>query len=283
MPLNKKRPGVRCLASLVFVFWMTLPMGCSTLEQMIQKPSAVFRDMQLTDASLLQSTAIFHFDVRNPNPIGLHARRITYDLQLDGRPFVKGELDQGLSLAAGSTSRMSIPVTIRYLDFFQSVSQLLRDKSAEYVFNGGFTVGPVTVPFQAKGRFDLPRMPKLSLEAIQIKKLSFSGATLNCRLKVDNPNAFRLLFKRLNYDLTLGGASFAKASALPPGPIAGNGRSTLDLGFDVSFARLGHSAYQLLLGNNADYALKGGLVFDTPSGGERQVPFHLDGRVPVVR
>lgn len=262
---------------------LTTHNGCATLDQIVRKPSAVFRNVQLVDASLVQSTAIFYFDVTNPNPVGIPVHRINYDLQLNGKPFVNGVLDKGLSLAAGGTSRMSIPVTMQYLDFFQSASQLWRNKHADYFFKGNFAVGPVVVPFQAKGRFNLPEMPKINLEAIEIKKYSLFGATLNCRLKMDNPNAFNLLFKRLNYELKLGGKRFAKASALSKGPIEKNSRSTIDLGFDVSFSQLGRSAYQLLQGGKADYTLDGGLVFDSPGAGERQVPFNLSGRVPFLR
>jgi hypothetical protein len=37
------------------------------------------------------------------------------------------------------------------------------------------------------------------------------------------------------------------------------------------------------MGNNAQYALNGELVFDVPGGGERTVPFKLSGVVPFGR
>lgn len=257
--------------------------SCATLDQMIQKPTAKFAGMNLQNADLLQSTAVFNFNVNNPNPINIRAGRVTYDLKLNGRNFVAGELDQGITLAAGSTSKLSVPVTMQYLDFYQSITQLWRAKGADYALTGGFNVGPFTIPFQAHGKFDLPKMPKFSLEAIQVDRFSLFGARLNCRLKMDNPNAFNLLFKRLDYDLKLGGTSFAKASALPQAPIEKNSNSVVNFGFDVSFAQLGRSAYQLLQGANADYKLDGGMIFDAPTGGERKIPFHLTGRVPFTR
>ncbi len=279
--LVRSRP--MAVLSIGLCLLAAMPIGCATLDEMIQKPKATFKNMRLTDASLLQSTAVFDFDVSNPNPIGIHARSISYDLKLNGNHFVKGELDQGISLDAGGTSRMSIPVTMRYLDFYQTLTRLWQNESAEYDLNGGFSVGPFTIPFQAKGRFNLPRMPKIDVEAIEIKKLSFTGAALNCRLKLYNPNTFNLLFKKLNYDLKLGGTSFATASAQPKGPIAQKGQSVVNLGFNVSFSQLGHSAFRLLQGAKADYSLDGTLVFDDPAGGGRQAPFKLNGRVPLVR
>jgi LEA14-like dessication related protein len=257
--------------------------GCATLDQLIQKPTATFAGMNLTDADLVKSTAVFNFQVKNPNPITIRASRITYDLKLNGRNFVAGELDQGMALAAGSTSNLRVPVTTQYLDFFESLTQLWQTKGADYALTGGFSVGPFTVPFRAHGNFDLPKMPKVSLESVKIEKLSPIGARLNCRLKMDNPNAFDFLFKRLDYNLKLGGTSFARASALAQGAIAGNSASSMNFGFDVSFAKLGLSAYQLLQGANTDYQLDGAMVFDSSGRKESKVPVNLTGRVPFLR
>jgi LEA14-like dessication related protein len=257
--------------------------GCATLDQIIQKPTATFSGMHVTGADLVQSTAIFNFSINNPNPINIRASRITYDLKLNGRDFVNGQLDQGITLAAGSTSTLQVPITLAYLDFFKSVGQLWRTKSADYALTGGFAVGPFVIPYQARGSFDLPKMPKISLEAIEIRKFSLFGASLNAKIKMENPNAFDLLYKRMDYTLSLGGTQFGRASALPQAAIGKKSTSIINFAFDVSFAQLGHSAYQLLQGAKADYALDGGLIFDQPDRGESEVPFNLSGRVPFLR
>ena len=268
----------------VLLLIMLLPLSsCASLEQIIKQPEVTFSHFNLTDASLLEGTAVFHFNVHNPNPIGIRASRITYDLKLNQKDFVAGQLNQGVSLAAGATSPMRIPIRLNYLDFFDSLNQLWQNKSADYALSGGFSVGPLTIPYKAKGSFDLPRLPKITLETLEITRLSLSGASLNCRLKMHNPNDFDVIFKQLDYHLKLGGTAFAQASARPQGPIGGNDRSVMNLGFDVSFAQLGRSAYQLLMGRKAQYTLDGGLVFDTPGGGQRSVPFSLSGLVPFER
>jgi LEA14-like dessication related protein len=256
--------------------------GCATLEQMIQKPTIAFNHMQIVSADLLKSTAVFDFNIHNPNPINLRAGLITYNLKLNGRDFVKGRLDQGVTLMAGGTSTLQIPVTMAYLDFFDSVAQLWNTRSADYALTGGFSVGPLTIPFQAHGILDLPKMPGISLEAIEVRKLTLSGATLKCLVQMTNPNSFDLLFKKLNYTLNLGGASLGQATALPTGPIGKNGKSTIALALVLSFAQMGRSFFQLLQGAKADYRLDGGLIFDRPAGGEEKVPFSLSGKSPLL-
>jgi LEA14-like dessication related protein len=278
-----QRAHFRITGLPLFLLLLLVSNGCATLDKMVKKPTATFSGVKLTHADLMEGTAIFNFDVYNPNPIGIFASRITYELELNGKHFTKGELDQGVSLPAGTTSPMAIPVTLRYLDFFDSLTQLWRTQQTAYALRGGLTVGMFTVPFKAQGRFDLPRLPKISLESIRIERLSLLGASLDCSLKMDNPNNFNLPLKRLDYGLKLGDTTLVQASALPIGPIGGNGRSLMNLALDVSFSQLGPSAYQLLMGSSAAYALDGELVFDAPGGGEQAVPFNLSGQVPFKR
>lgn len=281
---KRRRFALRhALVPLFFLATALTLNSCATLDQIIQKPTATFSHMTVTNADLMQANMVFNINVSNPNPINIRASRITYDLKLNGRNFVAGELDQGMTLAGGSTSKLSIPVTLQYLDFFESLTQMWQAKGADYALTGGFSVGPFRIPYQARGNFDLPKMPKFSMETIQIENFSLAGARLNCRLKMDNPNAFDLLFKSLQYDLNLGGISFAQASALAKGAIAGKSNTVVNLALDVSFAQLGMSAYQLLTGDNGDFTLDGGMVLDAPAGGEHVVPFKLAGKVPFSR
>ncbi len=253
------------------------------MDQLIQKPTVSFVNMHMRQADLTKGTAVFNFHISNPNPIPIRADRITYDLKFNNRNFISGALDQGMHLAAGSTSRLGVPVTLQYLDFFDSLSQLWNTGAADYTLTGGFAVGPFTIPFKAHGKFDLPKMPKISLVKVKIDQLSPSGARLRCRLKMDNSNAFQLAMKRLEYHLKLGNTSFAKASVLPDGPIAANDATTMNLGFDISFTQMGYPAYQLLLGNDAGYRLEGAMVFDATDGKENRVPMTAAGRVPFSR
>lgn len=276
--------GLRhALVALVIMTAVPGLKGCATLDHIIQKPTATLSHMTVTNADLLQAKVVFNFNVVNPNPINIRASRITYDLKLNGRNFVAGELDQGMTLAGGSTSQLSIPVTLQYLDFFESLTLMWKNKGADYALTGGFSVGPFRIPYQARGNFDLPKMPEFSLETIRVENFSPTGARLNCRLKLDNPNAFDLLFKRLEYDLNLGGTAFARASALAKDPIAGKSHSVVDFALDVSFAQLGMSAYHLLTGDKSDFTLDGGMVLESPTGGEHIVPFNLAGQVPFSR
>jgi LEA14-like dessication related protein len=253
------------------------------MEQLIQKPQVKFDGLNIADASLLAGTFNFNFTVTNPNPLNIRASRITYRLKLNGLNFATGILDHGITLPPRGAGRMTIPVHIDYLETFESVAEMMHRKSAAYMLSGDFRLGPLTIPYQAQGTFDLPKMPKIYLDSIRVEQLSILGARLRCRLNMENKNAFALMFNRLDYNLQLGGTSFARASATPQGPIAAKGQSGMDLVLDVSFADLGRTAYQILRGSSADYKLDGKLVMEKGSGGNKLVPFSLGGKVPFIK
>jgi LEA14-like dessication related protein len=267
---------------LTVVHWIMIH-GCAGLDQIIQKPMLSFDSLQLENPSLLESTLNFQFKVDNPNPIGLHTGRVTYDLKLDGRSFTHGRLDRGVSIPAGSAAPMSIPVTIAYLDFWDSFAAMVRNRSAAYDFSGTVAIGPLDIPFRATGNFDLPQLPKFSLDAVQIKKISLAGATLNCRLRVDNPNGFNLLFKKLDYSLALDDAPIAKANAVPQSALGQTGSSAMDLVINLSFADIGRGVYQILMGSSSGYNIAGQVVLDSPTLGDRPIPFSASGQVPFSR
>lgn len=268
---------------MLILVGISLTTGCAALHYFLQKPTATFTGMNMTAVDLVQSTAVFHFALKNPNPIALSVSDITYALKLNGRNFMNGRLEKGITLAASGTSTVQVPVTIAYLNFFKSAADLFRAQKADYALNGAITVGPFTIPFQTKGTVDLPKMPKITLKAIRIRKFSLRGATLDCRLQVDNPNAFDFQIKRLAYHLKLAGMPIAQANALSPGPIGKHGHTPVDLEFDISFAQMGRSAYQLLQGAKADYRLDGALILSRPGQGAYTIPFNSSGKVPLER
>lgn len=273
----------RRIALVMFTLIFGMFSGCATLNQLVQKPTVTFHSLDLVNASLLESTLKFNFKVNNPNPIGLRTGRLDYDLKINGSPFTSGHLDRGVSLPAEGTGTLSVPITVAYLDFLDSIVSLVQNRTATYDLKGTMAVGPVDIPFQTRGKFDLPRMPKISLDAVNIEKLSFSGASLNCRLRMDNPNAFNILFKQLDYTLKLGQTRIARTFAATKGVLGQKGASTINLALDLSFADIGRAGYQLLMGKGSTYQIEGQMLMDSPTLGSRAVPFSASGKVPFTR
>jgi LEA14-like dessication related protein len=277
-----KRLSPLSLVAACLTAAMTLG-SCAFLNQMAETPTVSFSGLRLLDASLLESTLDFRFKIDNPNPVTLHTGKISYNLKLNGKQFARGRLDQGIILPAGNATLLSVPVLVRYLDVYETMAEMVRARQTAYDMNGTLDIGPLRIPIQARGVLELPQLPTLSLEAVHIRQMSFSGASLNCQLKIDNPNAFDLAVKKFDYKLQLGDLPIAQASGQPTAPVPQSGSSVIGISFDVSFARLGRSAYDLFQRPESTYRIDGRMLFDAPTGGIKIVPFTTFGKITMKR
>ena len=106
--------------------------------------------------------------------------------------FASSRLNQGVNLSASGTSPMEIPVTINYLDFFNSLSRFMQTKALDYRISGSAGVGPLRIPYRTSGKLDMPKLPDIFVDSIKIDSISFAGASLKLSLGMKNTNAFAM-------------------------------------------------------------------------------------------
>jgi len=134
----------------------------------------------------------------------------------------------------------------------------------------------------------LPVQPPLvAFEAVRLEGLGFSGANLEFRGRIENPNATPLSAVRIEYALDLARTRAAQgvlpaAVVIPGAGAAGPGTGTVLLPVQVRFAAVPGIARVFAEDREADYLLGGAVVFLTPAG-EVRVPMSASGRVAVPR
>jgi LEA14-like dessication related protein len=275
--MHPKRTAIIMSAVLI----LTLG-ACATIEQLVQKPEITFESLGTRDMSLLEGTFLFRFNVSNPNPVGVRLGDILYDLDINGKRLASSQLSQGLDLAASGTSPLEIPVTINYLDFFNSLAQLVGADSLDYRLSGSAAVGPFRIPYSSSGKLDIPKLPDITVENIKIDRFSLAGAKLRLALGLRNPNAFAVKMDGLEYAAQLGGVKLAEGTANMSTAMGANGRSMMDLDLNLNFLELGRSARTLLSGASAPCRLTGNMLMNTPAGMQK-IPFQFDGDVPFLK
>jgi LEA14-like dessication related protein len=270
----------RMLILLLLVCTVALS-GCATLKALIQKPTVAFESVTFQNMSLFDGTLVFSFKVTNPNPIGINLDKIGYDLKIGDKDLVKGTIDKGLSLKARGTETVELPISINYLDFFKSITDFINSDKIKYDLSGFFQIAMLSIPYQAKGSLDIPKIPAISLRNIQVKNISFTGASLLMTLEIDNNNPFAVAIKSLNYGINLGGEKFANGATTKPTDITKNGKSTVEIPVDVDFLKLGRSAYKLLTKSSTGYELTGNMKISIPKVGDKEFPFSKVGQIPI--
>jgi LEA14-like dessication related protein len=269
------RKTALCLSVAVF---LTVS-GCATMQQLIDPPEVRFKGMHIGDISLFDATPVFTFELINFNPMGLSIRNMTYNLKINDRKFVKGVTGQDQRLKAGGSETVELPITFNFLDLYETLSEFQSAETAAYDLSGAIGVGPFSIPYRADGQFEVPKLPKISVEGVRVDRLSAAGASLVFDLRLKNENSFSLHPKGLDYAVKLEGIEMAEGKVREIGPISDRGATRLQIPLHVDFMELGRSALSALGGSSADYEIAGKLNFDVAGRWGQSVPFQKAGVV----
>ncbi len=261
--------------------------GCSGVRQWVEtilkKPEITLEDISIKDASFLEATMVFHYKITNPNPIGAKLDSIAYTLTFNDKEFVKGTLEQGIQIKAAGSEMVAFPITVNYIEMFQSITEFIQAETISYHIFGSAGVGPFNIPYSKKGVFNIPKMPKISMKEVRISKITPLGASLIFFLDLSNSNPFVLALSGLDYRIKLGGTEFSQGTTVNISSLSENEKTTLEIPLTVSFLKLGRAAYNLLTRGPCDYEISGEIKIKSSKTGEKSFPFQKSGEVPVGR
>ncbi len=270
---------------LVIVAALVIGGGCATIRGIVQKPKVDFAGMSLREMDLFEITPIFNFEITNPNPFGVLVKKVTYNLKVNDNKFINGVADKGVRLPAGGVDVVSVPVTINYLDVFETFTEFNSRNKLTYNLSGAVGVGPFNIPYKTRGTLDVPDLPKISLKNVEMSDVSLTNASMRFTIDIENNNPFAVKLNGLDYGIKLSGKEFAtgKVEAAEIPAVDGKGITTVKIPMNVNFFKLGRSVYNLLKENTSGYELSGEMMFDIPKRGKKRVPFRQEGNVPLKK
>ncbi|OQY60478.1 MAG: hypothetical protein B6245_01270 [Desulfobacteraceae bacterium 4572_88] len=253
--------------------------GCAVIQEFVQKPQISFEGLSLKNMSLSEGDMVFRLRVTNPNPMGATLRNVSYNLKINDREFLKDVLEQNITLAAGGSSMVEVPLTINYLNFFESVRDFIGSDKIVYDLSGSAGIGPFDIPYHTNGDFPVPKLPRVSLKNVSVADFSLTGASVICAIDLKNPNSFAMNMSGLSYSIALDGKKLAEGIAENVSPMNEKGSTVIKVPIRMNFFELGRSAYRMLKKSSSDYELKGEMKFSLPQAGEKSFPFQKSGRV----
>lgn len=268
--------------------------GCASLGNLggvVNKPTAEVTKAAVERLSFQGARIGVDVKVGNPNPVGLSLAGFSYDLFVNGEQFLSGDFARGVSIAARGSSTVHVPVSFEYQKLITGISSLADRNETPYRIDLKLSfdvpvLGRVVVPLRAEGTVPVVRVPVPQVAALELRRLTLSGASVAVKLELRNPNAFAVKLAQLDYDFGVNGRRWAQAALDQPVTIAPGTVSGIEIPLTLDFGSVGRSAVELLTGTAAvDYSLSGSMKIGTalPLLPEASLPVDLSGRIAVTR
>lgn len=265
---------------LIFLFICLFIGSCATMRQLVQEPSVQFDSMQLADFSFDDITALFTFNVNNPNAIGIKLSGYDYILAVNDKQFLQGTQDLPITVPAKGAGKVTIPVTVKFAELYKMYQSTRSADEFSYNVVGNVLVNAaistLKIPFSTSGKLPTVNMPKISLKDIRVNKLSFSGIDLGVVVNIDNPNILGFTLQEFDYNLTLAGKKVANGQNKNAIIIPKKGVGTLDVPIKLNFSSLGSVITKAIRQGEIDYVLEGNAAVKTEFG-QGRLPFNTKG------
>lgn len=199
--------------------------------------------------------------------------------------MLSGVAAQGLKLRKSSTSKVTLPVTLKFDDLRQLPGELWDADQFSYhlasrIYLDLPVIGKYDIPFTRKGELPVPKIPSVTLTNVNVTSLNLASADVIAMLEINNPNAFQLGLKNFNYRLDINKQTWGEGIASAPGSIAAKSSGTVRIPMKLNLLTMGKSVYQLLNGDQRlNYQLSGNVTLDTGLAMLRayKMPLNLSG------
>lgn len=263
--------------------------SCAALRDFAdtRRPTLQYNSMSIQSIDFNRAVVQFHFDVNNPNPVGLTADRYSYEFFINENSFLSGSQDQNVRISRESVSTLSVPVTLSFSDIINSFGSLIGSESFAYRINTEVQfdipgLGVQRLPVSASGELPIPRMPRIELAGLDVRNLSLAGAELEVAFRVANPNRFGISMSNAAYILQVNGRDWLDTRITDTIRLGASDSDIVRIPIRLNATQMGSVLIDLMAGRSEfDYNLSGSANISADiegfSGGQN-LPFDLSGR-----
>jgi LEA14-like dessication related protein len=260
--------------------WLLTLAGCQVLSSLPllrdTVPDVDVAGVDLDTVDFVGIGANVVLDVKNPYPLEVEVDHANWTLSIAGKPLLGGVQTSRMTLPAGGTGQVRVPVALAYANVYAAVSTLLTAAEIPYSFDAQFhfdtALGPLLVPIAYSGTLPVLRPPTIDWQALRLDAFDLYNqvAKVALVLNVIPAPGSPITLESLQYALTFDGVPVASGIAAIAAAERGD---QLTLPLDLNLLWMSQSAMSaMVLGTPLTAELKAGLTIGTPFG---SVPFEF--------
>lgn len=126
-----------CLLAMVLAMF-----GCVTMFSGMEAPEIeVINILPLESEGMFEQRAQVDLRIINPNNVDLHITGVSFHLDVNGSPFIRGVSNKALTIPRLGDAKTSIIVSTTVLDIFRQVMALNRTQNLDYAISGKLYLG----------------------------------------------------------------------------------------------------------------------------------------------
>jgi LEA14-like dessication related protein len=125
--------------------------------------------------------------------------------------------------------------------------------------------------------------PKVSLQSVNIAKLSFTGADFLCKVKVDNPNSITIPFPEIGWEFFVNTNSFVNGILKNNKSLKARNSTVIDVPVSFSYLEVFDTFKSLKGSKQADYRVALAVKIPLPIMGDKVFNFEHKGIFPVLQ
>jgi LEA14-like dessication related protein len=281
------------LRRTIYILIVAMVLSCSTFKKIvdIKEPVLSIDQVSVTSLSFESISLLFDIGISNPNQLSVKLNGFDYNLFLDDQNFISGQQIEDIYVKSLEKSSIKIPLHLNFKEIYQSFQSLTGKDSVRYQLKVGMMfdlpiLGKTRIPIQTIGNVPLLKLPSISIESLVLKKFSFTGANLDLRLKVKNPNPISIAAEDLIYQFNVNGIEWISGQSQTQQKMQPNDNSIINFPINLNFLQMGQAVYQIVSGENTvNYQLKGAINLGSehPLLQKTNLPFDQTGQLKIQK
>jgi len=151
-----KHTRLSVLAFTFLISFLSLA-GCSSagVKGLVEPPNVQVHKVEMGRFNLSGGTATFVLDIQNPNRFPIPLAGFDYGLSLNGVQVARGDKEQRVTIAAGGSQKVTVPLTLSFTNMINMLPGLLRNRTVDYQLGGSVHLPWFNIPFQRAGSANL--------------------------------------------------------------------------------------------------------------------------------